>query len=881
MKISLNFLISSLSLIILNVQSIYAQQNSMFDAGEPFGLLSLIDEVIIGESEESHEFIESEPGISSIQDILGRPTRVLSNEGSTGFIGYRLGAHANLVAGQAYVLSVDYPEDEPRTIYVINRGGEYGRGFSTGPTLGDVNQTYTHQNLESIAYPLTGEHQSWKTLFFLHDHFPAQQWIPQGATARPETPENGFMVYFAQPGTWSRGGTKPQAPLSSGIAISRIRLFAVPNPDELNATINYPPNPLPRRHLFWREEMSDGAVHQRNNQLAVQHEVDWFEYKARLMKFLGMNTYAKDLLEFGANQGWDSTIHGGNDWVHQSDSPQRWSTMLDMLGNYDFYVLPMYEYAGSKGDNGLGYQRRARPLRRDPYSGNNVPCEGYTHIWWAERANVDVADPDTLEDLRKILEATIIRHKDKVNFLGAWIRTRNSSMPVSFSDFSLNLFSQETNQASPITRAMLIDDSTLKENYVSWWLAQRKKLLSAVRDILHDALGDQSILLFTAYHEEPGPAVNGGAPVTDNVQVWNDLGYRPLDLSEFIANGGYLQSALTPLGSWDENTCADPIKKRFEWNHSSPRPDPENTRDLEGFLFTYPFNRLFTVSDAAGFDMFRGPAGVAMIRHYSLNEHAMDQQDSQGNQVSPLGYFITDVDRAGPYSMLAEARALAFGDPRYIGYLSGQNYNRGFPQYVRRFNQAFLSLPAVASEMITGGADHPNVVIRSYPTEDHGTWFAIINTGLHSLSQVNISLPGEHHLRDAVTHEQITTNTGSFTVDLYPGEVRSLHTSQEEETMETNDLGVLVPNLDGGAPMIVFDAGLSNDMSSNPENNSNGEANQRDETAMNEDQNDATSQPSNESGGCYTEASQKVSSSFIFYLIVVGLFYNRKAFLYK
>ena len=28
------------------------------------------------------------------------------------------------------------------------------------------------------------------------------------------------------------------------------------------------------------------------------------------MKFLGMNTYSKDLLEFGANQGWDSRLHG-------------------------------------------------------------------------------------------------------------------------------------------------------------------------------------------------------------------------------------------------------------------------------------------------------------------------------------------------------------------------------------------------------------------------------------------------------------------------------------------------------------------------------------------------------------------------------------------
>ncbi len=80
----------------------------------------------------------------------------------------------------------------------------------------------------------------------------------------------------------------------------------MPDPDALSAPVNYPPGDLPRRHLFWREEMADGAIHQRNNQTAVANEIDWFEHKARLMKFLGMNTYAKDLLEFSANQGWDS-----------------------------------------------------------------------------------------------------------------------------------------------------------------------------------------------------------------------------------------------------------------------------------------------------------------------------------------------------------------------------------------------------------------------------------------------------------------------------------------------------------------------------------------------------------------------------------------------
>ena len=325
--------------------SVYAQERSMVDVGAPFGRLILVDEVVVGENEDTHGFVESVPGISEVQDILDQPTRVIPNVGGARFFGYRMGQGKGLEAGRAYVLRVEYPEDAPRTTFIINRGGEYGRGFSTGVAVGDSLNNYTNNNPESLDYPLAGAPQFWQTLFYLHENYPEQALNLQGPMVRPDTPGNGFMVYIAQLGSWAPGNPEArQAPLSLGAAISRIQLLEVPDPEALYAPVVYPPEGLPRRHLFWREEMSDGAISQRNNQPAVANEVDWFEHKARLMKFLGMNTYSKDLLEFGANQGWDSNLHGGNNWVHQSDNPQRWSNILEMLGRYDFSVLPMYEY---------------------------------------------------------------------------------------------------------------------------------------------------------------------------------------------------------------------------------------------------------------------------------------------------------------------------------------------------------------------------------------------------------------------------------------------------------------------------------------------------------------------------------------------------------
>ena len=62
-----------------------------------------------------------------------------------------------------------------------------------------------------------------------------------------------------------------------------------------------------------------------------------------------------------------------------------------------------------------------------------------------------------------------------------------------------------------------------------------------------------------------------------------------------------------------------------------------------------------------------------------------------------LGYFVADIERAGPFCMMAEALAMANGDPTMIGYLVGSNYGRGFPGYVRDFNANFLALPALPS----------------------------------------------------------------------------------------------------------------------------------------------------------------------------------------
>ena len=119
---------------------------AMVDLGEPFGQLRLVDEVQCGQAGGEHMFAEGPAGVSRVETILGRPCRVLPIEGDAKYFAYRVGKGKGLKAGAAYVLEVEYPEDQPRTIVVQNRGAEYATGVHTGAAIGDVLYTYTNNN---------------------------------------------------------------------------------------------------------------------------------------------------------------------------------------------------------------------------------------------------------------------------------------------------------------------------------------------------------------------------------------------------------------------------------------------------------------------------------------------------------------------------------------------------------------------------------------------------------------------------------------------------------------------------------------------------------------------------------------------------------------
>lgn len=736
MKIPRLFLL--LTHLILGA-NIYAQQIKNHHPEIPFMEdLELVEEIICSSSEPNNV-----NGVTEVKMILGKSCRVLIPSSESTWFAYRLGSNGELKPGKAYFLEIEYPDDVDRSFVIHNRGGEYSRGLQTGKTLGDsYHPPYVQSNSESISLPHSSEYKNWQTLFWLHDHYAGIE-LPRNRGNRPEGPDDGFLVIISQFDSFN-------APMNKGAAVSAIRLYEAPGFETLKMDVHYPPAHLPRRHLFFREEMADGVVN--NDPPALKNPIDWYEQKAQLMHFLGMNTFSNDLLEFGHNQGWDPGPYA--DLVNTPSSKDRWGKIIEMLQNYNLDVLPYYEYSGTIGPDGLGVEKRARPL------GDSLENNNYTHISWTEKANADITDPDTYSDLKKILERTVVEYKNMVDFAGIWLRPRPSANPVSFSDAALQRFSTETNHGA-VTREELRNNSRLYDKYLQWWFGKRRDFLTAMNDYLKDKkVNDDPVVLYTTDATESGRTHPEWSQshniITDDKAAWEKLpgDYPVFSLTEKISNNWHLEAQLLPVKTWDN----------WEWNHSVPPPDPDNYRNTKGAMMTYTFNKAYTVGSVTAFDRFRTNSGLAVIRHYCLNEDAM----------KGLGYFVADIEWHDCYAMLGEARAMAHGDPRFIGYLASAAFNRASLPYVREFNANFLALPALPSVLVENATEDEEVVVRKIETKENGTYLAVVNTGLTDKFGVTVSLPFKGDVVDAKTGNMIFPGVSEIKLDMYPAQLKSL-----------------------------------------------------------------------------------------------------------
>ncbi|MBR1920426.1 MAG: hypothetical protein IJ829_00315 [Kiritimatiellae bacterium] len=710
----------------------------------PFGDVKVVDEIDCTKTD--HRFTDYPKDASAVETVAGRPCRTLAvQDGKSSYLNWRIGEGKGLKPNAAYVLVIEYPDDKPRSFFVRNYGNNSRRSFYTGSATGDAYEgPIVGHKPESLKIPQSGKYEKWTSLTFLGEKASNLRDLDKkkseaaGVKHQLDIATDGFDVVVGQyRRQWNPG--------SAGVAVSKIQLCEIADEKKAWAQLNLPPAPLPRRHVFWREEMADGVMW-KDSLCPGNRGLDWTEQKFRAMKIFGQNTYCKDLLEFGHNQHWDCHWKQGKPggkswkWMWACDGyyADLWTRIVPLaVDKYGFDLLPYYEYGGAAGnpDEALGPQKRAEPLDIDNKPDRKTRGANYTHIWWSEgKLRVDITDPDTIEELKYILEGTIVRFKDYVDkgaFVGALMRPRPGHWAISFSDKTRARFAAEENGGSAVSRADLKKDKALYGKYIAWYGKKRAQFMDQIRKYLEDNGVKGAIAIFENDASEPGYALADlHGMVTDDPSGWAARlpGKKFVDIHDarIVDQHLFLKALKTPAGTWGP----------WEWQHASPACDPEHYQDLKNVWIAYPFHALFTVTDPACFAAFRNANGTdTLIRHYDLNEGTLDD----------LGYAMADWERAGRACMLSEVTAMANGDPVNLGYLMGSNYTRGFPGPVREFNQNFLALPAISSTVVKGACSDPEVVLREIDCSKFGVkakYYALVHTGLAEKSDVTVKIPG-------------------------------------------------------------------------------------------------------------------------------------------
>ena len=71
-------------------------------------------------------------------------------------------------------------------------------------------------------------------------------------------------------------------------------------------------------------------------------------------------------------------------------------------------------------------------------------------------------------------------------------------------------------------------------------------------------------------------------------------------------------------------------------------------------------------------------------------------------------------------------------------------------------------------------ASDPDVVVRSIPTEKHGTYLAVVNVGFESKENIQVTLPQTGKVTDAAAGQAVPVQDGQIILSMYPCQLRAL-----------------------------------------------------------------------------------------------------------
>ena len=703
------------------IGGVFAARGELLPGLEEYGDVTLVDEILCATDTE-HLFHDFPVGRAYVTNILGADCVAMrhvtyketeTRNESCALMGWRVGRGKGIVPSRPHLLLVEYPDDAPRSVTLMNFGNGVRHGYHTGFSVGDyITPRYVEQSLQSWDVPLSGEYKQLVEVMlpvpFAHTYDDNDSRDNDDEVyTRMAVAEEGFDLCFGL-------ASAEDATDSLGAAVRAIRLYRIEDYEGARPDVHYPAGDAPRRLITSREEMGDGDLMN-----SYSDGADYYKDRAKLLRLLGMNGCSRDLLEFGYLQYWDSSPYGGR-WGTATD---RWPATLDAMTAEGIAMLPFYEYAGSRGRDGWGLAYAEQPQTLN--QGTHI----FSNQQYVYQCLADVTRPETLADIRQLLDLTVLRYLERADFRGVWFRSRGQ-LPIGFHPSAIAAYCASRGlSTNEVTREKIYNGGSyygtaLYEDYRAWWYGRRRALFEAAREHLATNGLPGAKFFYTSTIEEPGECWQGSHPVFVRSGSAASL-YEGKTWSQMSGVSGVL-SDMDAATRRFQIDALDADKGNYsyqEFNHSAPAHDYRNYVDAENVALAYPFNTVYTAVCTNAAPLFRNASGdLFFVRHYSLNENML--MDEYGNEIA--GYFTSDFDQAGRAAMLSELWAMAVSDPTILGYLFGSNVDRLDAPAAREFNLNFLALPAQPGRAVVGGHYGDRFTLRRWDTPQ-GSYFAAIN----------------------------------------------------------------------------------------------------------------------------------------------------------
>ncbi|MDR1585564.1 MAG: hypothetical protein LBS07_05265, partial [Prevotellaceae bacterium] len=655
----------------------------------PYGKLQLVDEIDCATdiTLDEHPYMQSgfdtrhqyqTPGSPikvEINEILGKKVR----ESGNGWFAYRVG-RGKLEAGNMYLVRIEYPEDKPRYCPVeIQTGENYMNvGWKSG-----ISPDNPYDN-----WSLSGKYENFDVIVPLHSTTAGTSGA-NGASS-----ENGFWIYFMNKRDYP--GYYPL--FEGGPAISNIRLYEIDV--EKNSPAIHNVQGLPERTLMcdWeRQPLIDPDGIAQYCKLMGYNAVSplimkWFEviYADPLTGYHTVNVDKMgywNQLDIDPEEGAKEAIPGKTS-VHYN--------FLEATKKYGINYIPRIEYGGS-----LNLPEYARAVSAD-----GQPAKPNRFARWCS----DLLQPAVYDDFKVLLDFLIKENIEEYpQIKGALWRIRCDRMPVSYSEYDISLFSEETgiNPPSGLSSeesAKWASTGETGTKYTDWWHKKRAEFHAQLGDLVKSYRSDLKIYY---YNWDTDKFSLGMTDFTG----WDFL--APAAKIAKTHPDSALNLYLKNIEARKQFTGTDYIRMIEKGdlgirNNTLPHHGlrPYLYSDIEGFELFAPANSLYLADNEEYLNYFRTKEGVAV-------SNALPYDESFGRFINPKYETNETVPGGHAFSMALELMTYFHTDAKTLTFTT-YTYGRGFAEAHRRFAQAYLALPAVKGEIVPY-ADQ-DVKIRRYDT---------------------------------------------------------------------------------------------------------------------------------------------------------------------